>query len=65
MSLPLFTGEVNIISELDDCPDMDAAELKAKFDEGAVLIKEYINEELIPAIEAEIRYLAEELSGGM
>ncbi|MBR6801738.1 MAG: hypothetical protein IKM61_08310 [Eubacteriaceae bacterium] len=65
MSLPLFTEDLNIISSLDDAPQMDAAELKAKFDEAANLLKDYINEDLIPAIENELVYLYEELTGGM
>ncbi len=63
MSLPLFTKNVSVISALDDCPDMDSAELKGKFDEAGELLKEYINSELIPAIQAEIDYLAEEIRG--
>lgn len=61
MSLPLFTEDMNIISSLDDCPDMDAGELKAKFDEGLLLMQTYINEELIPAIASEIEYLGQEI----
>ncbi len=61
MSLPLFTENLLIISSLDDCPEMDANELKAKFDEAALLIQSYINEELIPAIEAEMNYLADQI----
>ena len=60
MSLPLFTDNLNIISALDDSPVMDAQELKAKFDEAANIIQTYINEELIPAIEAEISYAINE-----
>ncbi len=61
MSLPLFTENINIISALDDCPQMDPSELKAKFDEAAGLIRDYINEELIPAIESELGYLSREI----
>jgi len=61
MSLPLFTENISIISSLADCPEMDSAELKAKFDEAAGLIRDYINEELIPAIETEIGYLRDEI----
>ena len=64
MSLPLFTENLNIISALDDTPVMDAAELKAKFDEAANIIQSYINEELIPAIEAEIGYAINEARYG-
>ncbi len=63
MSLPLFTENLNIISSLSDCPDMDANELKAKFDEAAIMIQSYLNEELIPAIQAEMDFLSAEAEG--
>ena len=55
MPITKFTKNMSIISALDDEPNevggLTAAELKAKFDEGGVALKEYINTVLIPALE--------------
>lgn len=55
MSIQQFEKNMGIISALDDEPNdvggMTSAELKAKFDEGGISIKEYINTVLIPALE--------------
>lgn len=49
-----LTKDLDIIQALDDEPNdvggLTAAELKAKFDEAGNLIKEYINESLIPQV---------------
>lgn len=49
-----LTKDLNIIQALDDEPNdvggLTAAELKAKFDEAGNLIKEYINDTLIPQV---------------
>ena len=48
-----FTAITNVIQQLDDNPnenDLTAAELKAKFDEGAGNVVSAINNSLIPAI---------------
>lgn len=50
MSLESFNEDLNIISKLPDAPTLTAAQLKAKFDEGGLKIKEYINEQLLPQI---------------
>lgn len=54
MALPQFTKDMNIISALDDEPNdvggLTAAELKAKFDEGSISIKTFLNNTLIPAL---------------
>ena len=56
MSIQQFEKNMGIISALDDEPNdvggMTSAELKAKFDEGGISIKEYINTVLLPALEA-------------
>lgn len=56
MSIQQFEKNMGIISALDDEPNdvggMTSAELKAKFDEGGMSIKEYINTVLLPALEA-------------
>ena len=56
MSIPNFYGDVKVISKLSDLPNandgLSAEELKARFDEAAVMLKQYINETLVPAIQA-------------
>lgn len=50
-----FTKDMNIIAKLDDEPNdvggLTAAQLKGKFDEGGVAVKEYINGVLLPELE--------------
>ena len=49
-----LTENVEIVQTLSTYPNQEDglsdAELKAKFDEGAKIIKEYLNEELVPAV---------------
>lgn len=47
MALTELTANMNIHQSLPDQPALTADELKAKFDEGANLIKEYLNETLL------------------
>lgn len=55
MSLPKFNEDIQIISKLADEPNdvggLSADELKAKFDEASGLIKEFINDTLLPYLE--------------
>lgn len=51
MSFTKFNSDMNIISALDDSPALSASELKKKFDEGGIEIKEFLNETLIPEID--------------
>ena len=51
MSIPKLTDDLNIIQTLDDQPAMTSAELKAKFDEGTNIIKDYINSILVDGIQ--------------
>lgn len=55
MAIPQLEENLNIISLLDDEPNdvggLTASELKAKFDEGNNIIKNYINGTLIPMLE--------------
>jgi len=57
MALPLMKDDLNIIQKLDDEPNdvggLSAEELKAKFDEAGNAIKKYLNETLIPQLDAE------------
>lgn len=54
MALTEFTKDMNIISKLDDEPNdvggLTSAELKAKFDEGGLALKAWLNETLLPAL---------------
>lgn len=54
MSIPTLDTDLSIIQKLDDYPNdvggLSAAELKAKFDEGALALQTYINTVLIPAL---------------
>lgn len=56
MSIERLTKDMNIIAKLPDEPNdvggLTADELKGKFDEGGVALKEFINESLLPALEA-------------
>ena len=54
MSLRNFNEDLNIVSKLADAPALTASQLKAKFDEGGLKLKEYINESLLPDIEKAI-----------
>ena len=53
MAIPKFESDLNIISKLNDYPSEDGLEtdaFKRKFDLGTNLLKEYINDVLIPAL---------------
>lgn len=54
LQIDLLTGDLNIIQGLDDEPNdvggLSAQELKAKFDEAGNIIKNYINNSLIPQV---------------
>ena len=56
MSLPKFNEDIQIISKLADEPNdvggLSANELNAKFDEAGNLIKAFINDTLLPYLEA-------------
>ncbi len=67
MEITEFSQDMNIISALSDAPTLTAAQLKAKFDEGGLKIKDYINNLLIPALSQSLteqeNSLAAELDG--
>ena len=56
MSLAKFEKDMAIIQQMDDEPNdvggLTAAELKTRFDEGGEALKAYLNETLLPALEA-------------
>lgn len=66
MAYTKFEMDMAVISALDDEPNdtggLTAAELKAKFDEGGVAVKRYLNETLLPEIDS-IAATKEELAG--
>ena len=51
MALPQLTENLNIIQSLPNKPTEEANELKIKFDEAGNIIKVYLNDILLPAIE--------------
>ncbi len=57
MNIPHLTKDLAVIQKLSDLPNttdgLSAAALKAKFDEAALTIQNWINETLIPALKAE------------
>lgn len=54
LDIQLLDGDLNIIQKLDDEPNdvggMTSAELKATFDKAGNIIKDYLNNQLVPAI---------------
>lgn len=58
MAIASFTYDMNIISALADEPNdvggLTAGELKAKFDEGGLALKTYVNDTLLPGVTADI-----------
>lgn len=58
MAIASFTYDMNIISGLADEPNdvggLTAGELKAKFDEGGLALKTYVNDTLLPGVTADI-----------
>lgn len=54
MTLPQLTENLNIIQSLPNKPTQEANELKIKFDEAGNIIKVYLNDTLLPAIETSI-----------
>lgn len=57
MSIPKLEHDLNIIQKLSDLPNstegLSANQLKAKFDEAALYIQKWLNEQFIPSIVAE------------
>jgi hypothetical protein len=54
MAITPCTVETNVISQLADKPALTSAELKQAFDLAGAGIKNYINNTLIPGVNAEI-----------
>lgn len=51
MSIQKLTEDLNIIAGLDNQPTLTPTQLKTKFDEASNIIKDYINNTLVDAIE--------------
>ena len=62
MSLTKLEENLNIIENLPDSPTMEPTELKQKFDEGSIKIKEYINETLTIEIDSIVTQIKKEIS---
>ncbi len=62
MALSLFSGDTDVISQLDNQPNdndgLSAAELKAKFDQFGTVLKAFLNGTLIPELETAINAAA-------
>ena len=58
MAMTKFNKDMEIISALDDEPNdvggLTAAQLKAKFDEGGVALKDYLNDTLTQEIDTKL-----------
>ena len=51
MALTKLEENLNIIENLSDSPTLESDELKRKFDEGSLVIKNYLNEVLTKEID--------------
>ena len=54
LNLTKFTEDMNKIASLDDQPALTSAQLKAKFDEGGVAVKTYLNDTLTLEVESQV-----------
>lgn len=66
MALTQFEYDMEIIQKLDDEPNdvggLTAAQLKAKFDEGGMAVKKFLNETLLSELDSDFA-LKSELDG--
>ncbi len=51
MALTKLEENLNVIENLPDSPTLEPTELKRKFDEGSIMIKDYINEVLTTEVD--------------
>jgi hypothetical protein len=58
MAIPKFEADLNIVRKIPNYPGSEGGltpeEFKAKFDEGALLLQKYLNEVLIPEMDATV-----------
>lgn len=62
MSLTKLEENLSIIENLPDAPTMESTELKQKFDEGSIKIKDYINEILTVEIDNIVTQIKKDIS---
>lgn len=62
MSLTKLEENLSIIENLPDAPTMESTELKQKFDEGSIKIKDYINETLTVEIDNIVTQIKKDIS---
>ena len=65
MSLTKLEENLNIIENLPDSPNMEAIELKRKFDESSLLIKKFINETLTVEIDKLVTQIKKDVNTQM
>lgn len=65
MSLTKLEENLNIIENLPDSPNMEAVELKRKFDESSLLIKKFINETLTVEIDKLVTQIKKDVNTQM
>lgn len=65
MSLTKLEENLNIIENLPDSPNMEAVELKRKFDESSLLIKKFINETLTVEIDKLVTQIKKDVNSQM
>ncbi len=64
MAIEKLNENLNIISALDDKPSLSSTDLKAKFDEGPNILKDYINNVLVPALNSGLVTIVNDLTTG-
>lgn len=62
MALTKLEENLNIIENLADSPNLESDELKRKFDQGSIKIKEYINEVLTEEIDNLVTQINKDVS---
>ncbi len=65
MALTKLEENLSVIENLPDSPTLEPVELKRKFDEGAIKIKEYINEVLTAEIDKLITSTKKEMTNAI
>jgi hypothetical protein len=62
---PRFTGNVTKIQSLPDTPTIPAQELKEAFDMGGSDLGDYINQDLLPFVDAMYENLSNDQKGNI
>ena len=61
MSFTRMNKNMNIICELADNPTETAAELKSKFDEGGLAVKNFLNNTVLPELDSAVSGLESDI----